>query len=131
MALLLDQEGLESPLKQMPHPAMSLVEGLGIDPIQLPHPQGEVPLRCLDEEMVMVLHKAVGMTEPVVASIHLVQKIEKGLPVLIIREDGPLVIASIGEVIDGPGALNAEWSDHQRKISDPKGHAKKIDLTPF
>ena len=91
----------------MPHPAMSSVEGLGVNPVQLPHPQGEIPLRGLDEQMVMIFHEAVGVTEPVVASIHLVQEAQEGLPVVIVSEDGPLVVASIGKVIDGPGVFDA------------------------
>lgn len=91
----------------MPYPVMSPVEGLGVNPVQLPHPKGEIPLRGLDEQMVMIFHEAVGVTEPVVASIHLVQKIQKTLPVLVIGEDGSPFVSSTGEVIDRPGVFDA------------------------
>jgi len=55
----------------------------------------------------MIFHEAVGVTEPVAASIHLVQEAQEGLPVVIVSEDGPLVVASIGKVIDGPGVFDA------------------------
>jgi len=86
---------------------MSPVEGLGVNPVQLPHPDRQIPLRGLDEQMVMIFHEAVGVTEPVVASIHLVQEIQEGLPVLIIDEDGSPFVSSTGEVIDRPGVFDS------------------------
>ena len=47
---------------------VSSVKVLGIDSIQLPHPSGYIPLGSLDDEMVVVVHETVGMTDPVVSS---------------------------------------------------------------
>ena len=38
MIILLDQNGLEPPLKQMSNPLMFSIECLSVDPVQLPHP---------------------------------------------------------------------------------------------
>ena len=58
----------ESSLKYVTDCLVSSVKVLGIDSVQLPHPSGYIPLGCLDDEMVVVVHKTVGMTEPVVSS---------------------------------------------------------------
>jgi hypothetical protein len=55
----------------------------------------------------MIFHEAVGVTKPVVASIHPVQKIQKTLPVLVIEENGSSFVSSTGEVIDRPGVFDA------------------------
>jgi hypothetical protein len=78
----------------------------------LSHSDGEITFWGLDEEMIVVLHEAVSVTEPVVALIYLVQKIQESLPILIISEDSPLFIPSIDEMIDGSWILDAEWSCH-------------------
>lgn len=40
---------------------------LRMTPIQLTHAEREIRLRRLDEEMIVVVHQAVGVTEPAVA----------------------------------------------------------------
>jgi hypothetical protein len=79
---------------------MPPVECLGVHAVHLPHPNGEVSFRCLYENMVMIIHKAIGVTYPVVPFVHMVKKFQKILPVLFIHEDGSPFVASAGNVID-------------------------------
>jgi len=53
--------------------ATAAVEGFGVDPIQLSHAPGKGSLRGLDEEVVVVIHEAVGVAAEAVASNHLSQ----------------------------------------------------------
>jgi len=47
---------------------VNLVEPLGVDTVQLAHTLGEIPVRCLNEQMIMVAHQAVGVHRPVEAT---------------------------------------------------------------
>jgi hypothetical protein len=61
MGVLLDDDGLVSALKEVSGSVTPVVEELRIDPVQLAHPESEVPVGGLDEKMVVVVHKAVGV----------------------------------------------------------------------
>ena len=49
---------------------MIFVEKLRIDAVQLAHTQGKVALRGFDKKVVMVCHKAIGMTNPIISGIN-------------------------------------------------------------
>ena len=46
---------------------MPTVVRLGIAAIQLAHTQRQIGLRRFDQEMIVIVHQAVGMTEPAIA----------------------------------------------------------------
>ncbi len=60
-----------------------------------------------DEQMIMVVHEAVSMADPVVAFIDMLEGIQKIDAVLIALEDGLLFITPGGDVIDGAGILDS------------------------
>jgi len=64
---------------------MAAVEGLGVDPVKLSHAPGKVSLRGLDEEVVVVIHEAVGVAAEAVASNHLSQDPEEGKAIVIVQ----------------------------------------------
>ena len=61
VAVLVHENRLESPLQYMPDPSVAAVEALGVDAVQLAHADGQVAVRRLDHQVVMVAHQAVGM----------------------------------------------------------------------
>ena len=61
MRVLLDDYGLVSSLKEVPRSPVPVVEELGVNAVHLAHAEGEVSVRGLDEKMVVVVHKAVGV----------------------------------------------------------------------
>jgi hypothetical protein len=67
MGVLLHKNGFEPPLKQMAHLRMPPVVVLRIAAIQLPHAKREIRLRRLDEEMIVIVHQAVGVADPAIA----------------------------------------------------------------
>jgi hypothetical protein len=48
MALLINKDRLESPLKNMSRTFMVSVKKLGIDTVELSHAEGEIGIQCLD-----------------------------------------------------------------------------------
>jgi hypothetical protein len=67
---------------------------LCIDAVQLPHAEGEIPLRGLNKKVVMVRHKAVSVANPIIPFIDVLEGVQKILTVMVIFEDGPLFIAA-------------------------------------
>ncbi len=129
MAVLLNQDRLVPALKEMPCPAMPFVEELGIDAIQLPHAYGEIAVRSLDEQMIMIGHEAVGMTDPIVALIDMLEGVQEILPVPVVLEYGLLFIAAGGYVIDCAGIFNAEGAGHGLTVTEKSANVKPQDLT--
>lgn len=64
---LLDYNGFETPLKDMPYTCVATVEFLRVDSVQLPHALRKVFNRCLDQEVIVIAHEAISMANPVVA----------------------------------------------------------------
>lgn len=87
VALSVNENGLEPSLKDVPGPVMSAVEALGVHPIQLSHPTGQIGVGSLDEQMVVVLHQAVGVTSPVESSNDVPENLQKGKPILVVEKD--------------------------------------------
>ena len=63
--LLLHNDPLVPALEHMPHAPMPPVEALGIDPVQLAHAFGQVAVRRLDQQVIVVVHQAVRVHGPV------------------------------------------------------------------
>ena len=60
----------------------------------------------------MIIHKAVGVTEPVVAFIDEGKDFEKCLSVLVVFEYGFFIVAPIGDVIHRSGVFYAKGTGH-------------------
>ena len=61
VGVLLDDYGLVPSLEKVAGSMALVIEELGVDTIHLAHAESEVPVRGLDEKMVMVVHEAVGV----------------------------------------------------------------------
>jgi hypothetical protein len=71
----------------MTDPLMDPVEPLCIDPVELAHALGQIAVRRLDQEMIMLGHQAVGVDDPVEPFPHTRQHVEKHRPVAVAPED--------------------------------------------
>jgi len=49
-----------------------------------------------------VIHKAIGVTNPVVKALHIGKETKKTFPVFITQEDRPLLVASASSMINCP-----------------------------
>lgn len=129
MAVLLNEDRFVSPLEQMACSLMALIKKLCVDAVQLPHTQGEVTVRRLDQEVIVVVHHAVGMAEPVIPFIDMLECVQEVDPVLVVFENGLLFIATGGDVIDGTGVFYAEGAGHVARLTPKKENVKLKDLT--
>jgi hypothetical protein len=65
----------------------------------------------------MVGHEAVGVTNPVVPLVDVLESIEKIDSILVVFENRFLFVASGGHVVDSAGIFDAKWSCHELKIA--------------
>lgn len=77
MAVFLNENSFESPLKQMTDPAMALVVGLGVYPIELPHSFGQVSIRRFNDQVVVIVHEAISMADPVKPFVDLSERVQE------------------------------------------------------
>ena len=60
----------------------------------------------------MIGHQTVGVINPVVALINMLKGIEEVIAVLIVLEDGFLLVAAGSNMVNGTGIFSAEGTDH-------------------
>jgi hypothetical protein len=101
----------------MTGPSMAFVEELGIDAVQLPHTNGKIAIRSLDEKMVVVGHEAVGVTDPVISFVDVLESVEEIQAILFVLEDGFLLVAPGGDMIDSTRIFYAQRTGHGRTIT--------------
>ena len=73
---------------------MTFIKKLRIDAVQLPHTQGEIAVRRFDQEVIVVVHQAVSMTEPVIPLIDVLEGVQKVDAVLVVFENVLLLITA-------------------------------------
>jgi len=129
MAVLLNEDRFVPALEQMACPLMTFIKKLCIDPIQLSHTQGEVAIRRFDQEVIVVVHHAVGVANPIVSLINVLECVQEVDAVLVVFENGLLFIAARGDVIDSTGVFYAEGAGHEGNLANNKEYVKLKDLT--
>ncbi len=73
---------------------------------------GKVTVRRLYDEMVVVVHEAIGVAEPMKACGYLIKGVKEELTVVIVLENSFPGIAPRGDVVDSPVILYSQRSRH-------------------
>jgi len=129
MAVFLDQNGLVPALEQVAGPVVEFIKELCIDAIQLPHAEGKIAVRGLDKKVIMVSHKAVGVTDPVVAFTDVLKGVQEVLAIRVVLENRLLLVPAGGHMIDCARVFDAEGTGHDGTITENWQNDKKVDLT--
>jgi hypothetical protein len=66
--------------------------------------------------MVMILHQAVGMAEPIVPKGNILKRIQEHLSVLIVSENCLSFVSSAGDVIDSTWKFYTQRTCHDYPI---------------
>ena len=96
----------------MARPFACVIESLCVDTVEKLHALGEVCSWCLDEQMVVVRHQAVCVTDPTEPGDHTTQHIEELKTVAVSLEDLRPGIAATRDVIEGSFVLDAQRPGH-------------------
>jgi hypothetical protein len=129
MAVFLYENAFESALKKVAGSLMSFVEKLGIDAVQLSHTKREVAIGGLDQKMVVVGHEAIGVAQPIVALVYMLKGVEEVLAVLVVFEDGLLLVTTGGYMVDCTGVFYAKRTGHGVNIAEAIQNVNTKDLT--
>jgi hypothetical protein len=103
----LDEDRVESSLKEVSVDDVSVIERLCVCAVQLLHALGQVRLQRLEDEVVMVGHEAVAMAEPPPTLNDCLEQFEKQEVVVRVDEDLLSSIAARCDVIDPVRDQNA------------------------
>ncbi len=90
----LHDDGFKAALKDMAYAPIRAVVGLGVHAVELAHACAQVAVHRLDNDVVVVVHQAVGVAGPVVALADLGKKIEPLLAVGIVQVNGLAPVAA-------------------------------------
>ncbi len=95
----------------------------------MPHTPAEIPLWRLYDKMVVIAHKTISMAVPSMPINHLMQNVEKHLPILIFSKYILSCITSGGYMIKCARVFYAERSSHEYPLSHI--NVSLQDLTPL
>jgi hypothetical protein len=112
MAILLHHNCLKPSLKEVPYPAMPLIESLRIDTVQLPHAYRKISVGCINEQMVMIVHQTVGVAEPIIPKGNIRKGIQEHLSVLIVSENWLSLVSSARDVVDSTWKFYTQRTCH-------------------
>jgi hypothetical protein len=104
--------------------AVSCVEGLRVLPVQVAHPVGQVRLRRLDEQVVMVAQQAADVEAPAVAAHDTPQDLDEGKAIVCIAEDRGVVVPLRADVVVRPGGEVTVWPSHAADGSSGGGRKR-------
>ena len=82
-----DENAPESTVEEMAFVSMPPVEPLGVDTVKPLHTGRNVPMRCLDEEVKVIRHQAIGMASPFVPLDDVLEDLLEPKPIARVGED--------------------------------------------
>jgi len=97
--------------------AVPAVEPGGVGGVEVLHASDEGGSVGFNEKMVVVAHEDVAVDGPAGAEGCFTECLEKDLPVLVVAVDGPALVATAHDMIDGSGKFDAGGSRHGRSFS--------------
>jgi hypothetical protein len=84
--------------------------------VDLPHPVRQIALRRFNQEVVMVIHEAIRVAEPMIPLDDLGEQARKALPICVIRVDGRTRVAAASHMINSARKFETQGSCHRRTI---------------
>lgn len=99
--------GMETSLKEMTGATMPSVEEAGIASIEILHPRGEIRLRGLHEEMIVISHQDERVQSPSVRFDRPPQPVKPSLTVRVVLHDVLMRIPARSNMVDRTGELDS------------------------
>ncbi len=103
-----------SALKKMSCSTVLSIGRLGKDSVELSHPFCQIAVGGFDHQMVMIIHQAVGVTNPVALSDYFPQDFKESLAVLVVLIDAFLTVSTDGDVVQGTRKFDPEGACHEK-----------------
>lgn len=81
-------------------------------------PAGEVGIRRLNDEVMLIRHQVVRMTWPTEAITDIAKRIEEGLAIVIAEEDPLACVSAACSVVDCSFVFESQWASHERGLAE-------------
>ncbi len=112
MAAMFHQDRFIAPLQDMTDAFMTTIKALGVDAVQLAHASRQVGPGCLEKQVIVVAHQAVGMTYPFETVDDLAKKLKERDAVRPGEENILFRVAPARNVIDGSFKFDTKRTCH-------------------
>ena len=110
----------ETRLKQMTDAVVSAIERLCVGSVQLTHGERDISVGNLQQEMVVVAHQAIGVTEHIMLLGHGAEYGQQTPTIGVIPEDVSTLVSTRHYVVDATGDHETERPCHQRARWRPR-----------
>ena len=131
---LFQQNGLVAALKYIPIGLPEPIEAIGEGRLRPLHPDYQVGLRRLDQQMVVVAHQTPGMQRPALRTADQMQAFKKTASSALGPEYPGPAIASIDHVAEGSSVFNSDLPGHESALAirtiASKAKSRILGLTP-
>jgi hypothetical protein len=124
LLLGLDHPRPEPLAEDMVLAAVARVEGLRVLAVQVAHAVGQVRLRRLDEQVVVVAHETADVKAPAIPSLDAPQDVDEDSAILGVAEDRRVVVPFRADVVVRAGGEITLWPSHAADGS-PAGERKR------
>ena len=102
---------------------MAPIEPLRIHTVEVAHPAAQAAIRRVDQDMILIAGKTVGMDLETETFLQFAQQLDKTFPVVVSEEHGPGSGATVGHVVPSSGEFDPQWSRHVGSaLPFSKGH---------
>jgi hypothetical protein len=118
VAVLLHKYSLVSAAKQLPVFPVMPVEALGINPIYMTHATGDIAVRSLNQQVVMVGHQAIGRHPEIPSLRRFLKNFYECLIVMTGQKDVLSPPATVHDMIPSSRIFYAQRSRHNKLITN-------------
>ena len=122
---VLDHLRPEAAAEEVVASAMPLVELARVAAVEIPHTFGQVRLRRLDDEVVVVPHQAACMDPPAVAALDACEDPEEERAVSVVANDRHAVVPARADVVQRTGGEGAAGSCHATTVAARGGAVRR------
>ncbi len=105
---------MNRPCRTWPTRPVAAVKSLCVCPIQPPHAVTEVGLGRFQQEMIVVVHQAVGVASPVLLGHLPCEQVDEAGAITVVLLDGVPGIPASRDMIERPFKLQPQLPGHQR-----------------
>jgi hypothetical protein len=125
IGLGLDENGPVPAPEQGPIAPVGPIKALGVEPVDMAHDPGEVPLGGSEKEVVVGPQEAVGEHLHAPSGVCLGHALEEPLVIAALTEDPVAGHPPVQDVVDGAGVLYAERAGHGPRLREGKKFVNK------
>jgi hypothetical protein len=101
----------------MAYPSVSAIEALCKYSVKLAHADRKIGLGCLNQQVIMIRHQTIRMTDPAVARYDMSEGLKKQLAVAVVEKDLLARITPTSQMINCAGKFQPKWPCHGGLLS--------------